>query len=83
MTDQPPNTPAPTPLPAESWLSSRTNVTALIVGIGVLASVWGAKFINLSQEARDALVTLIVGGGVPLIIYFRTKARRLLEWWRK
>lgn len=67
-----------------SWLSSRTNVTALIMGIVVLASIWGAKSIGaLSQVQIDALVSLVMVVGVPAIVYFRTTAERVLTWWRK
>lgn len=66
-----------------SWLSSRTNVTALIMGIVVLASIWGAKSIGaLSQVQIDALVSLVMVVGVPAIVHFRNQARKVVTWWR-
>lgn len=69
----------------QSWWESRTNITAMVVAVGVLGPIWGNKmFPTLSQEQQDAIVTVVMFVGVPTVIYFRNVATQAIAWfWKK
>lgn len=64
--------------PTIFWWESRTNISAVVLLVVSMSALWGGKLAGLPSEAQEAIVTVAMTVGVPLIIYFRNKARSLI-----
>jgi uncharacterized membrane protein YfcA len=64
------------------WYESRTNITALVLLMTTLMAVWFgdelAKRFSV-PGVQEALVTLVMVIGVPMIIRFRNAATKLIR----